>query len=135
MSPQAVGCRLSFISVSEVAKFSRFPVVARLERSSRRQRILIASLAAVALAFLGLRVLATIIVDRWWSHSVTDAPLWRVRIVAQSQLFLLAFVAILAILGTTIFSFGILVVAFSPPTTVSCIGITRGWGWHIIGSS
>ena len=89
--------------MSEVAKFSRFPVVARLERSSRRQRILIASLAAVALAFLGLRVLATIIVDRWWSHSVTDAPLWRVRIVAQSQLFLLAFVAILAILGTTIF--------------------------------
>jgi len=89
--------------VSDVEKFSRFPIVARLERSSRRQRILIASLAAVALAFLGLRVLATIIVDRWWTHSVTDAPIWRARIVAQSQLFLLAVVAILLILGTTIF--------------------------------
>ena len=89
--------------MSDVEKFSRFPIVARLERSSRRQRILIASLAAVALAFLGLRVLATIIVDRWWTHSVTDAPIWRARIVAQSQLFLLAVVAILLILGTTIF--------------------------------
>ena len=89
--------------MSESVKFPRFPVVARLEQSSRRQRILIAALVSVVLFFLGLRNLATIIVDRWWSDSVTDAPLWRVRIVAQTQLFLLAFAAILAILGTTVF--------------------------------
>ncbi|MEY3148236.1 MAG: hypothetical protein RL688_1455, partial [Actinomycetota bacterium] len=89
--------------MSESVKFPRFPVVARLEQSSRRQRILIAAIVSVVLFFLGLRNLATIVVDRWWSDSVTDAPLWRVRIVAQTQLFLLAFAAILAILGTTVF--------------------------------
>ena len=63
---------------------ARYPLVAWLERRTRRQVTVVAVLVALYLLFRGASSLAGVILDRWWYHSVTDAPVWSTITWAQA---------------------------------------------------
>lgn len=77
----------------------RFPIVAWLERRSRRQRRW--GLAVLALAGLWwlARFTAATLLDRWWFESVTSAPVWSTKVLAQVELAVIAAVLTAIVLG------------------------------------
>jgi uncharacterized membrane protein (UPF0182 family) len=76
-----------------------FPIVSFLRRRSRLQRRIAAGLAVLlAVAWL-VRFGAATMLDRWWFDSVTDAPVWSTRLIAQVELAVAAAVITGAVLG------------------------------------
>ncbi len=78
------------------------PIVAWLDRRTRRQRRFAIGLLCILAALYGLRILARVIVDRWWYDSVTDAPVWSTRVSAQLQLGAVSVLVAGAALGASI---------------------------------
>ena len=78
---------------------ARYPLVAWLERRSRRQVAVAVAVVSVFVGWRALRVLATAILDRWWLQTVTDAPVWRNVVLAKAELDVLAVVVTLLVVG------------------------------------
>jgi uncharacterized membrane protein (UPF0182 family) len=85
--------------VPQPRTFDRYPAVAWLERRTRLQVGIAVIIAAVFVAWKALGGLATIVLDRWWLDSVTDAPVWRNIVWARVQLVVVAVATTLLLLG------------------------------------
>jgi hypothetical protein len=81
---------------------NRFPLVAWLERRSRRQAIVAGIVVATYLAFRGARSLAGVVLDRWWLRSVTDVPVWSTITWARLLLATVAGIVTAVVLGGTL---------------------------------
>jgi uncharacterized membrane protein (UPF0182 family) len=77
-------------------------IVSIIENSSPWQRRLVGSLIAIVVAFVLVRQAAGVVLDRWWFDSVTTAPVWRTRFVAQTELAVGTGLLTAAILGTSV---------------------------------
>lgn len=80
----------------------RLPAVAFLERRSRRQRMAALIVVVVYLAWRALRLAATVVLDRWWYDTVTDASVWSTRVGAQALLAVAAGALVLAVVGGSV---------------------------------
>ncbi len=89
--------------MTERAAAPRFPIVAWLERRTRRQVLIAAVVAGVFVLLLAAKAGATALLDRWWFAATTDAPVWRVQNIAKVELFLGAFVIVAVVLGGTVY--------------------------------
>ena len=89
---------LAWRAVPGPQMFARYPLVAWLERRTRRQVTVVAVLVGLYLLFRGASSLGGVILDRWWYHSVTDAPVWstitRARVVLVVGAGLVTFVVL-----------------------------------------
>ena len=81
---------------------NRFPLVAWLERRSRRQVVAAGTLVAIYLAFRGATSLAGVVLDRWWLQSVTDVPVWSTITWARLLLATVAGTVTAVLLGGTL---------------------------------
>ena len=81
---------------------NRFPLVAWLERRSRRQATVVGIVVAIYLAFRGASSLAGVLLDRWWLQSVTDVPIWSTITWARLLLAAVAGIVSAVILGGTL---------------------------------
>ncbi len=81
---------------------TRLPLISFVERRSRALRIAIVALAGSVGVWFGARKVASILLDRWWFDTVTDADVWRVRTVAQLQLLAGVSVVTALVLGTSV---------------------------------
>jgi len=88
--------------VAERTVAPRFPIVAWLERRTRRQVIIAAAIITLYLLWKTAAASAGLLLDRWWFDATTSAPVWRVTNVAQMQLAAGAFVLSFTILGGSI---------------------------------
>ena len=79
-----------------------YPVIDWLQRRTRRQRILAAALVVLYLLYRSLQMAASIVLDRWWFKSVTDAPIWSTMTAAKLQLFAGGMIITALILGSTV---------------------------------
>lgn len=80
-----------------------FPIVAFLQRRSRTQRRVAAAAAVLLVVVWLVRFVAATTLDRWWFDSVTSAPVWSTRLVAQIELAVAASVIAGAVLGVSTF--------------------------------
>jgi len=67
-----------------------FPIVDWLRRRTRAQRLLAIIVVALYALYRAARLGATVVLDRWWYDSVTDAPIWSVMTTAKLQLAVVA---------------------------------------------
>ncbi|MFM2077680.1 MAG: hypothetical protein RJA49_1570, partial [Actinomycetota bacterium] len=88
--------------MTERAAAPRFPLVAWLERRTRLQWVLAGIVVGVLVLWRILRVVAGVLLDRWWFDATTTAPVWRVQNVARLELAAGALAITLAVLGTTV---------------------------------
>jgi uncharacterized membrane protein (UPF0182 family) len=80
----------------------RFLFVSFVEQRGRRtQRILLAALVFVCLLFMGSG-LASVVLDRWWFETVTEASVWRTNLVAKTQLGLGVGAVTAGLVGSTV---------------------------------
>ena len=73
-----------------------------IENSRPWQRRLVGGLVAIVVFFVLVRQAAGVVLDRWWFDSVTTAPVWRIRFVAQTELAVGTGLLTAAILGTSV---------------------------------
>jgi uncharacterized membrane protein (UPF0182 family) len=73
-----------------------------LERRSRTERRIALGIVVLVALWWTLRLLADLIVSRWWYDTVTDAPMWSTRLAAQALLALVAGAVTFAVLGSTV---------------------------------
>lgn len=64
----------------------QFPIVSFLQRRSRLQRWIAAGFVALLALVWLIRFTAATLLDKWWYDSVTTAPVWSTRLVAQIEL-------------------------------------------------
>ncbi len=76
-----------------------FPIVAFLQRRSRLQRRIALAVVAFFVAVWLVRFAAATLLDRWWYDSVTSAPVWSTRLVAQIELAVAAGLITAVVLG------------------------------------
>lgn len=89
--------------MAERAVAPRFPIVAFIERRSRREiKVVVALLGVLVLAWAA-SIASSALLDHWWFDVTTDAPVWRVQAVARVELLAGAAVIVAAILGTTVY--------------------------------
>ena len=80
----------------------QFSLIAFMDRTMKRFQRTSITVAALAVAVLMFRGLARWLVDRWWLQTVTDAPVWRIRVVAQVGAIAVFGGMALAVLGATL---------------------------------
>ena len=90
---------LAWRAVPGPQMFAGDPLVAWLERRTRCCQVtVVAVLVGLYLLFRGASSLGGVILDRWWYHSVTDAPVWstitRARVVLVVAAGLVTFVVL-----------------------------------------
>jgi len=79
-----------------------FPIVAFLHRRTRTQRRIALAVIAFLVAVWLVRFAAATLLDRWWYDSVTSAPVWSTRLVAQIELAVVAGVITGVVLGISV---------------------------------
>ncbi|CAN5474404.1 UPF0182 family protein [soil metagenome] len=79
-----------------------FPIVDWLQRRTRAQWVLAIVVVALYLLYRAARLGATVLLDRWWFDSVTDAPVWSVMTTAKLQLALAAGLITAATIGVSV---------------------------------
>jgi uncharacterized membrane protein (UPF0182 family) len=77
-----------------------FPIVAFLQRRTRTQRWIAAGLVALLGVVWLIRFTAATLLDKWWYDSVTSAPVWSTRLIAQIELGVAAAIITGLALGT-----------------------------------
>jgi uncharacterized membrane protein (UPF0182 family) len=87
------------LAVPRTVPTNRFPLVAWIERRSRRQVIAAAVVVGIYLCFRGASSLAGVLLDRWWFHSVTDVSVWSTITSARLLLATVAGVVTLLVLA------------------------------------
>lgn len=71
-----------------------------MQRRSRAERVIAAVLASLIAVVWLVRFAAATVLDRWWYDSITSAPVWSTRLVAQIELAAAAAVITALVLGT-----------------------------------
>ncbi len=88
--------------MSQAAPVQRFLFVSIIEERGRRtQGILLATSVFIGLLLMGNGV-ASVLLDRWWFETVTDASVWRTNLVAKTQLGLGVGVVTAGLVGSTV---------------------------------
>jgi hypothetical protein len=90
---------IALLAVPTPPSYARYPLVAWLERRSRRQWASGAIAAGMFVAWRSLRGVAAAVLDRWWLQSVTESPVWRNIVWARIQLGALAVAVCLILVG------------------------------------
>lgn len=92
----------SFSVVASRVPANRFVAVALLEHRSRRQWIALWTILGVIVCWWAARGIASVVFDRWWYDTVTDAAVWNTRVIAQAQLLFGTALIVAAVLGTSV---------------------------------
>lgn len=79
-----------------------FPIVDWMGRRTRTQWLVVIVVVALYVLYRAARLGATIMLDRWWYDSVTDAPVWSVITTAKLQLALAAGLITAATIGLSV---------------------------------
>jgi uncharacterized membrane protein (UPF0182 family) len=80
----------------------RIPLIAWLERRGRIEKRIALALVIVSASWWVLRLVADLVVSRWWYDTVTDAPVWSTRLTAQAFLAIAAGTVTCIVLGSTV---------------------------------
>ena len=121
-------------SVASRAPASRFVAVSFLEHRSRRQWTAVWLAVGVLLTWLLARTAASVVFDRWWYDTVTDAAVWGTRVRAQVELLAGTALVVALVLGTSVWLvLKLAALQVEPPIDGSC-GTTNAWAPHTDGS-